>query len=48
MFILADRCDFEPGDGIYSGLADIAVNTMYLAQEAGELTPFYTVIQIDI
>lgn len=36
---IRDRYDFAPGD--YEGIADIAVNTMYLAQEAGVVVPYY-------
>lgn len=37
---LRDLYDFAPGD--YNGIAGIAVNTMYLAQQAGVIVPFYT------
>lgn len=40
--VIKDRYDFAYGD--YDGLAGIAVNTMYLAQELGVITPFYTII----
>ena len=35
-----DRYDFAPGD--WDGLAGIAINTMYNAQQAGAIVPFYT------
>ena len=40
--VVTDYYDFAPGD--YDGIAGIAVNTMYLAQEAGVLTPFHVTI----
>jgi len=40
---LRDRYDFAPGD--YNGIAGTAVNTMYLAQQAGVLVPFYLSIR---
>ena len=43
LLIFSDRYDFEPGD--YSNIEGIAVNTMYLAQLNGDLTPFYTYYQ---
>ncbi len=36
---IRDRYDFAPGD--YSGIAGIAVDTMYRAQEAGVIIPYY-------
>lgn len=36
---IRDRYDFAPGD--YSGIAGIAVDTMYKAQEAGVIIPYY-------
>ena len=36
---LCDRYDFAPGD--YSGIAGIAVDTMYKAQQAGVIVPYY-------
>ncbi|MDD3172476.1 MAG: hypothetical protein PHF63_02195 [Herbinix sp.] len=38
VFTLHDIYDYALGD--YDGMQEIAVNTMYLAQEAGELVPF--------
>lgn len=36
--VIVDLYDFAPGD--YDGIAGIAINTMWLAQEAGVLTPY--------
>ena len=36
---IRDRYDFAPGD--YSGIAGIAVDTMYKAQQAGVIIPYY-------
>lgn len=38
-----DRYDFEQQD-LYSGLLNFAVGTMYNAQQAGVLTPYYVTI----
>jgi hypothetical protein len=43
-FTLHDVYDYAAGD--YDGIQEIAVNTMYLAQEAGELTPYLNEIII--
>ena len=40
---IKDRYDFKKGDK-YSGLAGLAIDTMYEAQEAGFLVPYYVVI----
>lgn len=40
---IKDRYDFA--QGTYSGIAGIAVNTMYTAQQVGSLVPFYTTIR---
>jgi len=40
---IKDRYDFKKGDK-YSGLAGLAIDTMYGAQEAGYLVPYYVVI----
>lgn len=42
--IITDRYDFKYGT--YSGIAGIAVDTMYLAQQAGILVPFFTYISV--
>ncbi len=44
VFTLHDVYDFINGEGYPSGIEQIAVNEMYLAQQAGELTPFLTEI----
>ena len=36
---IRDRYDFAPGD--YNGIAGIAIDTMYKAQEAGVIVPYY-------
>lgn len=41
--VFSDRYDFAPGD--YSSIPNVAVNAMYQAQQAGDLTPFYTFYQ---
>lgn len=40
---IKDRYDFKKGDK-YSGLAGLAIDTMYEAQEAGYLVPYYVII----
>ncbi len=40
-FIITDLYDFEKGDLIYTGIENIAVETMYRLQLSGYLTPFY-------
>jgi hypothetical protein len=44
VFTLHDVYDYALGD--YDGMQEIAVNTMYLAQQAGELVPFLNEIII--
>ncbi len=39
---IRDRYDYAPGD--YSGIAGIAVDTMYKAQQAGVIVPYYVII----
>lgn len=43
---IRDRYDFAPGD--YSGIAGIAVDTMYQAQQAGVIIPYYVNITATI
>lgn len=42
---VSDRYDYASGD--YTGVAGVAINTMYQAQEAGILTPYYVKIKIN-
>ena len=42
---IKDRYDYAPEKGYPSKIANIAVSTMYNAQKAGYLTPFYTYIE---
>lgn len=44
LVLIKDRYDFAPGDP-YDGLAQTAVNAMFIAQQAGALTPFQVRIQ---
>lgn len=42
LITITDRYDFVRGD--YTGIAGVATDTMYLAQQAGTIVPFYTKI----
>ena len=42
---VSDRYDYASGD--YTGVAGVAVNTMYQAQQAGILVPYYVKINVN-
>lgn len=48
VYYLRDRYDYAPQDYEYGDLAGFAVDTMYKAQEAGVITPFYTNIKVEV
>ncbi len=47
LIVLTDRYDFENSYNYTDFLTQTAINFMYLAQEDGFLTPFYTIIELN-
>lgn len=48
VYTLRDRYDYKSKDYDFGDIAGIAVETMYKAQGAGVITPFYTTIRVEV
>lgn len=48
VIVVSDRYDYNPQDYPWLSIASVAVQWMYDAQQAGYLTPFYTIIETEM
>lgn len=46
--VIFDVYDFKHEENAYQSIAGVAIETMYKAQEAGVIVPFYTVIEVAV